>query len=265
MKMSGSFKLTLGAVAPIVASMGCAVNNADMLHFLREHENDASSIEYRVGIPDSVAISAPRISEINGHSQRIQPNGKINLQLLGEVKITGLTVKEIGAKLEVLLSRFYVDPKVTVRVVGYASKTLYIHGEVDSAGARPYTGRDTLLDAVLASGISFRSWTSRTKVIRPAYGDTPVRTIEGDIDRMLKTGDWSQNVLLEPNDIVYVPPTPAAWLTHRVNELLFPIYPAVQAYATPAYLGNVGGIYRNNGQAGFGVGGGLTGGNFGRP
>ncbi len=220
----------------VVTLPGCAAKNADMLHFLREHEHKVSAIEYRVGIPDAIAISAPRLLEIDGEVQRIQPDGKINLKLLGEVKVVGMTVKEIAAKLEVLLSRYYLDPKVRVRVVRYASKKYYLHGQAAATGPRPYTGRDTLLDAVLMAGVDFRSWTSRVEVTRPAHGEEPVRTIQVNVDKMLKTGDWSLNILLEPDDVVYIPPTPLAWLAQRAQEVIYPVRPALQAYSAPAHL-----------------------------
>lgn len=224
-------------VIVLVASLpGCAAKNTDMLHFLREHEHKVSAIEYRVGIPDAIAISAPRIHEVDGEVQRIQPDGKINLKLLGEVKVVGMTVKEIAAKLEVLLSRYYLDPKVRVRVVRYASKKYYVHGQVAATGPRPYTGRDTLLDAVLMAGVDFRSWTSRVEVTRPAHGEEPVRTIQVNVDKMLKTGDWSLNILLEPDDVVYIPPTPLAWLAQRAQEVIYPVRPALRAYSAPAHL-----------------------------
>ena len=222
-------------VVPVVVGLpGCAAKNIDMLHFLREHEHKVSAIEYRVGIPDTIGISAPRMLEVDAEAQRIQPDGKINLRLLGEVKVVGMTAKEIGAKLEVLLSRYYVDPKVSVRVLSYASKKYYVYGQAAATGPRPYTGRDTLLDAVLTSGVDFLSWTSRIAVTRPAHGEEPVRTILVNVDKMLKTGDWSQNILLEPDDVVYIPPTPIAWLAQRFQEVIYPVRPAVQAYTAPA-------------------------------
>jgi len=217
-----------------------------MLHFLREHEHEVAAIEYRIGIPDRVAISAPRILEIEGESQSIQPDGKISLRLLGDVKIVGMTAKEIAAKLEVLLSRYYVDPKVSVRVVNYASKKFYVYGQASGAGPRPFTGRDTLLDAVVKSGTTFLSWTSRVKVIRPAHDEVPVRTLEIDVDKMVKTGDWSKNILLEPNDIVYIPPTPLAWVGLRVREVLFPLAPMAQAYVAPAQIRDLADEYDDN-------------------
>lgn len=217
-----------------------------MLHFLREHEHEVSAIEYRVGIPDTIAISAPRIQEIDGEYQRIQPDGKINLRLLGEVKVVGMTAKEIAAKLEVLLSRYYVDPKVSVRVSSYQSKKYYVQGQVGNPGPKPYTGRDTLIDAITRSGADFLSWTSQVKVIRPAHGDTPVRTLHVDVDKMIRTGDWSRNILLEPDDVVYIPPTPLAWVGLRVRELLYPVQPVMQAYITPAQIKDANDEYHDD-------------------
>lgn len=217
-----------------MSALGCAPNNRDLLHFLQEHRHEVSAIEYRVGVPDTVGLSAPRVLEIDGEIQRVQPDGKINLRLLGEVKVAGMTAREIAAKLEVLLSPYYVDPKVSVRIVGYSSKKYYVFGQVAAVGPRAYSGRDTLVDAVMTAGINFMSWTSQVKVIRPSRDGEPAKTLVIDIDRMVKTGDWQENILLEADDVVYIPPTPLAWVGLRFQELLFPVTPAIDAYTTPA-------------------------------
>ncbi|MEK6675358.1 MAG: polysaccharide biosynthesis/export family protein [Planctomycetota bacterium] len=237
----------LGVLAALpFLCVGCAPSNADMLHFLREHEHEVSAIEYRLGIPDGVAISAPRVAEIDSEAQQIHPDGKISFRLLGDVKIVGMTVKELAAKLEVLLSRYYVDPKVSVRVTAYNSKKFYVYGQVGGQGPHAYTGRDTLLDAVLNAGVNHTSATRRVKVIRPSHGETPVRTISVNIDQMIKKGDWSRNILLEPDDIVYVPPTPLAWLGQKIQETLSPVAPVAQAYLAPAQIQNLGDAYDEN-------------------
>lgn len=258
--MTVSTKRLLGLTLLALTSSGCATNRGDILHFLREHEHQVSAIEYRVGIPDSIIINAPKIIELDSVSERIQPDGKVNLLLLGEVKIVGMTAKEIAAKLRVLLSRYYVDPKLSVSVT-YRSKIYYIHDQAGRLAVRPYTGRDTLLDAVVSAGVDFRSQTSHVKVIRPSRGEVPVREIVVNVDDMIKEGDWSRNVLLEPDDMVMIPPTPFSWMAQRIREILYPVGPAVQAYTVPAsliqlddvYSGNANGINGFNGRFGGGL------------
>lgn len=232
--MRRACKRFCSAAVVLPAVLGCASRNADMLHFLRAGEHHVSAMEYRVGIPDVIRISAPRILEIDGVAQRIQPDGKITLRLLGPVKVVDMTAKEIAAKLEVLLGKYYVDPKVSVSI-GFASKKYYVYGQ-GGTGAMPYTGRDTLFDAVLPAANDFRAWTSQVKVIRPSDDGTGVRTLTVNVDAMLKHGDLSKNILLEPDDIVYIPPTPIAWVAQRLREIIYPVAPAVRAYQAPADL-----------------------------
>jgi len=245
----------------VLIATGCAPNKENMLYFLRQHEHQVSAPEYRVGVPDSIAISAPRILEIDGETQTIQPDGKINLKLLGEVRVVGMTAKEIAAKLEVLLSRYYHDPKVRVTIANYGSKKFYIRSQAGQLATRPYTGRDTLLDAVVSSSVDFRSMTSKVEVIRPnADGTTPVRRIRVDVDKMIKQGEWEQNILLEPDDIVVIPPTPASWFAQRIREILFPLGPAIDAYSAPASVIYADEIYGDDNRfrgnrAGIGRGG----------
>ena len=234
--------------------VGCAAKNQDILQFLQAHEHEVSAIEYRVGIPDVVEISAPQALEIDGETQQVQPDGKVTLQLLGEVKIVGMTAREIAAKLEVLLSRYYVEPKVSVRVAGYASKVYYVTGVTSSRGPRHYTGRDTLLDAVLQAGLNYMCWTSQVKVIRPASEKEGVKTIVVNLDKMIKTGDWGQNILLEPNDVVHVPPTPLAWLGLRLQEVMFPLDQVRDAYLYPTDWMAAQDVYDNRNWSAGGAG-----------
>jgi len=223
--------LTLLA-AVFAGSWGCAPNRADMLHFLQQHKHEVSAIEYRVGVPDSITISAPRILEIDGEEPANPTRRQDQPSALGEVKVVGMTGKEIASKLQVLLSRYYVDPKVRVSVT-YDSKVYYIRNQSGSIVPRPFTGRDTLLDAVVSAGVDFRSWIAHVRVLRPTPDQTPVRQIEVDVERMLAKGEWGQNILLEPDDIVIIPPTVFSWFGQRVRELLYPVGPAISLYATP--------------------------------
>lgn len=238
----------MAAGLSLVGSVGCAPSNADMLEFLREHEHQVSASEYRIDIPDTIAISAPRVPEIHESIHTIQPDGKITLDLLREVYVAGMTAKEVAAKLEIIASRYYTDPQVRVKVADYASKIYYVVGYAGQVGPRPYTGRDTLLDAVAKAGTDFRSWTTRVKVVRPTRDGERPKTVTVNVDRMIRTGDWSKNILLEPDDIVFVPPTPLAWMSLRIREVLFPIGPMFDAYQAPAEFIYASDIYKDDGR-----------------
>jgi len=221
------------ALFSAVFLVGCAPKYEDLKVFLQSHEHDVSSTNYRIEPPDIITIHSPTASEINGEAQRIRSDGKISLKLIGEVKVSGMTPREVAAKLEELLSRYYVSPIVNVRVAYYASKKVYVFGEVSARGAHAFTGRDTILDLLADAKPTFISWLAQVKVIRPSPDPQERHEITVDVETMMKTGDLHNNFLLQEGDIVYVPPTVLGWIGLRLNEIMFPISPVASLYQMP--------------------------------
>lgn len=219
-------------VAAATGSSGCANDHKDLVVFLRSHEHLVSSGRYRLAPPDVILLSAPIAPEIDNQSQRIRADGKISLRLLGEVKVVGLTPQELAGKLETLLSRYYNDPKVSVQVTEYASQKYYVFGEVGRQGVYPYTGRDTVLDALALSQPTFLAWRSKIKIIRPSADAENMHEIIVDLDRIGQRGDLRLNVMLQDGDVVWVPPTPLGWVGLRIRELVFPFSEASAAVST---------------------------------
>ena len=236
---------------PIVAlailfTTGCASTHGQLVAFLKAHDATVATGHYEIAPPDSIAIHAPGAHEIDGVVQRVRPDGKVALRLLGEVQIAGLTTQEVAEKLSLQLSRYYVEPDVVVEVNQYLSQWYYVFGEVSRPGAKPFTGRDTLLRALAQASPTFLAWRSQIRVVRPGLDPDEGRVIVVDLDKMIRSGKVDQNVLLQPGDIIEVPPTPLAWVGHRVRELLYPVAPAIQAYTAPAQAINAQRIYEGN-------------------
>jgi len=224
----------LAATLACCLSAGCN-EHKDLVVFLRAHEHLVSSGRYRVAPPDVIRISAPIAPEINDSEERIRADGKISLRLLGEVKVVGLTPQEIAAKLETLLSRYYNDPKVNVQVSEYASQKYYVFGQVTTPGAQPYTGRDTVLDALAKAQPTYLAWNAQIRIVRPSAEEAQAHEISVDLDKMTQSGDLRLNVLLQDGDVVYVPPTPIAAVGLGVQQIFFPFFqaaPAVSTYAS---------------------------------
>ena len=120
-----------------------------------------------------------------------------------------------------------------MEVAQYRSQHYYIFGQVQSPGAKLYTGRDMLLKALADARPTFLAWRSRIRVVRPSEDGESDKIITVDLDKMVRSGDTSQNILLQEGDIVEVPPTPLAWIGLRVRELLYPVDPLINAYVRP--------------------------------
>jgi polysaccharide export outer membrane protein len=224
------------AVLAVPFTTGCASTHGQLAAFLRSNDAAVSTGHYTVNPPDAIAIHAPGAGEVDGVVQRVRPDGKVALRLLGEVHVAGLTTQEIAEKLKTQLSRYYIEPEVVVEVGRYRSQFYYVFGEVMRPGPKPYTGRDTLLKALAEATPTFLAWRSQIRVVRPGPEEDATKAIVVNLDQMIRTGETEQNVLLQPGDIIEVPPTPLAWIGHRVRELLYPMEPVIEAYTGPAQV-----------------------------
>jgi len=218
-----------------LAVAGCAPPKyEDLKVFVQAHDHDVVSSIYRIEPPDVITIESPTCPEVDGEIQTVDIDGKISLQLVNEVKVSMLTPKEVAAKLEGALARYYNQPEVKVRVVNHASKNIYVFGEVSQGGPVPFTGRDTVLDVLALAQPTFLAWRARIELIRPSPDPDQRHKVIIDVDQMQQGGDLRDNYLLQEGDIIYVPPTVLGWLGLRVQEVLFPLSPMMAAYQMPA-------------------------------
>jgi polysaccharide export outer membrane protein len=152
----------------------------------------------------------------------------------------------------------------TVTVVNYNSQKFFVFGEVNRPGAYTWTGHDTLLDALAIAQPTFAAWPERIFVVRgdcpqeggravsvtsKKYHNTgthnpdpknPPKRMMINLLAMIRQGDLTNNVLLKPNDIIYVQPNPLAALGQAVQSLLFPVRPGMEVVGVPSTLNNVG-------------------------
>jgi polysaccharide export outer membrane protein len=108
--------------------------------------------EYRVGPGDILDVVVFGNDDLS-RAAPVQTDGTVNLPLLGEVPVAGLTVAEAQRKVTSLLARDYlVKPQVEVRVREYQSQAVTVLGEVNSPGRKVLKGRTRLIDVLVESG-----------------------------------------------------------------------------------------------------------------
>ncbi|QFI37495.1 polysaccharide export protein [Moritella marina ATCC 15381] len=84
-------------------------------------------------------------------------SGQINYPFFGEIKVTGLTVKQVEKLIyKGLKGNYLINPNVYVHVVEH--RPFYIHGEVKKPGGYPYQPGLTVNQAIaLAGGLTERA------------------------------------------------------------------------------------------------------------
>jgi polysaccharide export outer membrane protein len=140
--------------------------------------------------------------------QPVLPDGTINLGCCGRLPVAGLTVDQIEAEVCALVAARFgkgVGP-VAVRVVARMSKVYYVLGEVNAPGAFPLSGRETVLDAIIAAGgLNDRASRKNITLSRPTRPGECRVVLPICYEEIVQLGDTTTNYQIAAGDRIYVP------------------------------------------------------------
>ena len=201
--------------------------NTELNKWLNEVDAVVPPSTYRVQPPDAIKITAPAVKEIDNTEARIRTDGKINLNLIGDIYVAGLSPSEIAEEITKRLGQFYNKDAlfVSIEVTEFASKKYYVFGQVWSPGVKPYTGRDTVIKVLAEAGLNEDAWPQKVVLVRPSEDVNVRQKVTIDLKAMSMEGRTDQNYLLEEGDLVYVPPSPLAEFRIKMERILAPIVP----------------------------------------
>jgi len=167
---------------------------------------------HTLALADRVRIAVYQEEDLTSLT-RIDARGRVNLPLIGEIPIGGLTVIEAQAAIENAYKdgRFLRNPQVTVSVEEYAPREVSIQGRIRNAGryTLPIESTLTVVELVTkAGGIDDIGKGSAVTVTR-ILPDGTKKVFTVDVDSVIKgkkdTKTDDSTLLLQPGDIVYVP------------------------------------------------------------
>ncbi len=152
---------------------------------------------YVIGHPD---ISSARAN--NDSSYTVRPDGKMNFPLVGEIDTTGMTVPQFKELLTKKLAEYIINPNITVNVARLGTTRVFVLGEVKKQGMHELAKSHRVLDALgAADGFTPLSAKSRVYLVRHGEQDNVQKL---NINRLLRKGDLSQNVVLNEGDCLYL-------------------------------------------------------------
>lgn len=181
--------------------------------------NKLSLPAYVIEPPDELEIAArPSTIDLPLSNVVVRQDGVVDLGFHGEVYVNGLTVPEAELKIAQHLAaspeaRELREPvRVSIRLIsGGRSKQYYVLGTVNSPGAYPINGNETVLDAVLKAGLRSNSIPQKAYLARPQPEGMPEQILRIDWE-CIQRGDTSTNYQIMPGDRIVVPGGPAPGL-----------------------------------------------------
>lgn len=152
-----------------------------------------------LGPEDIIAIRVWREPELSFAAQ-IRPDGKITMQLVGEIEAAGLTPDQLQKSVVEKLSEYINKPEVAVSVQSVQSKCYYITGEVSRSGKFPLVVPIKVLEALTNSG-GFREYANTKKIVIMRSE----KRIKFNFQEVIKGKNLDQNIYLENGDHIVVP------------------------------------------------------------
>jgi len=161
--------------------------------------------EYRIGPGDSLNIFVWRNPELTV-TVPVRPDGRVSIPLVEDVVAINKTPTELAREYEQRLGRYIREPLVTVIVtnfVGPFPEQVRIVGEAAQPRSLPYRADMTVLDAMIAvGGLTRYAAGNDSVIVRNVSGTQTTYTVH--LRDLLRDGDISSNVALQPGDILII-------------------------------------------------------------
>ena len=179
------------------------------------------SAEFTLGPGERVVIDV--VGESNTRVETVVgPDGKVYYEMLSGIDVWGRTLSQAREALETALKEYYREtPHVNLTLQEVGSKHVWVLGRLGAPGLYPLNGPTTLLDAISAAGgpaagqssaqLSNGATVTMSNPSRTAGDLSQAFVVRNghplpvNVQRLLQQGDMTQNIYLQPDDLIYLP------------------------------------------------------------
>jgi len=166
-------------------------------------------LEYLLKPGDKIEISV--WGEDMTKELMVRPDGLISYILIDEIMVTGKTFKELKLEIQEKLSKYIIDPKVSIIGKSFEGNFVSILGAVKDPGRKVVSNSDKIIDVLSkAGGLKFVELGSSGKEgeianLKNAYLSREGKLVDIDFSKLIYEGDMTQNAPVQIGDFIYIP------------------------------------------------------------
>lgn len=174
--------------------------------------------DYTVGEGDVLDVNVYENEDLTT-TVRVTANSTIRVPLIGEISVTDMTVSQVSRKIETLLADGYlVNPQVDVFIKEHRSKQAIILGQIESPGQYELRGKITFLEFISKAGGLTSDAGSTATIKRINKYEKNKETLVVDLERLIKKGETSLNILIQDKDSVYISKAKTYYVSGEVKK-----------------------------------------------
>jgi polysaccharide export outer membrane protein len=162
--------------------------------------------DYRIVVGDQIQINV--IGHEDYSTAIFVPMGGGHLYpAIGYVELAGRKLVDVSEDIQKRFAdkEILLDPQVSVFVMTYAPRKVYLTGSVYSVVDLPVHKPMTLLQVIAQAGGWGDGDKRNVRIIRKK-ADGDIYTIPLDAERIMAEEDWDKNIKIMPEDMIYIPP-----------------------------------------------------------
>jgi len=179
----------------------------------------ADGANYRLGPGDVISITVESVPEVSLQYTISETGSIIFPMLLSSLKVEGLSLEQLRARLIELLTDYMYEPKVMVDMVEYHSHKVLVLGAFHKPGKYEIKREKvSLLDVIMEAG-GVRELREGDELVvlhdhnspnpgthNPEYNELSslMKPIRINLQSLLRDGDLTQNVMIQAGDVIYL-------------------------------------------------------------
>jgi protein involved in polysaccharide export with SLBB domain len=155
----------------------------------------------------------------------VRPDGKVTAPGFGDVEALGRKPEEVAADIEAYYSQLLRDPQTTVNVLAFGERRAYLFGMVNRPGPVELQQRMTLTQAVAAVGSFDEDAKIATVVLLRRKSENSAAAYRLDLRPVMEGKSLAADVILQPDDVVFVPSTFISNMDRFVSQVFQGLIP----------------------------------------
>ncbi len=196
--------------------------------------------EYKLRSGDEIAVSFLVDDSLNCRTP-VTPSGTVSVPLVGEIMAAGKSAGELATAVEEAMGDYLLDPTVAIVIVEIAVQPIFVIGEVGRPGRIEARGELTVTGALSEAGGLLSSGKPSSVMVIRTTGVEEATAIRVDVTKILSGRDFSEDIVLAPNDVVYVPKSVIGKVNDFVDLFFENIAPAQLFYLRGYSMAHLGG------------------------